>query len=214
MDMNDSPQNEQMGALRSTILFEYIRNRESTTIEIATEHYAIGYIFHGSCSVVTGACREDVTERCPYVLERGSHLIESKTDENNVFEQIVIHLNSSDQHSNCHIRIEDERLESVVLEAITKNVSLEELADRCYVSVSTFKRRFRKRFSISPHKWFLDRKLEIAYRIIINTDLPIVEVAQLCGFVNVSHFISAFKRKYSVTPASLRRREHLDGENR
>lgn len=191
---------------RSAILFEYVRNRKNATLEVATEHYAVGYIFHGSCRVVTDDLSHDVSERCPYILERGHHIIESTTDENSVFEQIVMHLDSGSMPVSSTQTTEDERLESVVLSAVTENVSLEELADRCYVSVSTFKRRFRRRFSISPHRWFLLRKLELAYRIILSTDQSIAEVARLCGFINASHFISSFKRHYRVTPATLRRR--------
>lgn len=200
-------------APRSAILFEYVRNVKDATLEVATEHYAVGYIFHGSCRVITDDMSHDVSEHCPYILERGHHIIESTTDENSVFEQIVMHLDPSSMPATSSITTEDERLESVVLGAVTENVSLEELAERCCVSVSTFKRRFRRRFSISPHRWFLQRKLELAYRIILGTDQSIAEVSRLCGFINASHFISSFKRYYRVTPATLRRRSKVREED-
>jgi AraC-like DNA-binding protein len=102
------------------------------------------------------------------------------------------------------------RLENVVMGAVVENLSLEELAERCFVSVSTFKRHFRKRYSMPPHQWFIIRKLDLAYRMILATDVPITEIARLCGFTNSSHFIAAFKRRYDTTPASLRR-DHRSG---
>ena len=144
------------------------------------------------------------------MLERGKHIIESKPDCNGVFEHIVMHLDKLDQQSESAVDVEDSRLESVVMSAVAENLTLEELAERCFVSVSTFKRRFRKRFSIPPHQWLVIRKLELAYRILLATDVAVTEVARLCGFTNSSHFIAAFKRRYNTTPASLRRANSVD----
>lgn len=108
--------------------------------------------------------------------------------------------------------VDDKRLESVVMGAVAENLTLEELAERCFVSVSTFKRRFRKRFSLPPHKWFIVRKLDLAYRMILATDVAVTEVARLSGFTNSSHFIAAFKRRYNITPASLRRQQRKEQE--
>ena len=118
-----------------------------------------------------------------------------------------MHLDKSDIAPENINEDNDKRLESVVMGAVAENLTLEELAERCFVSVSTFKRRFRKRFSLPPHKWFIIRKLDLAYRMILATDVAITEVARLSGFTNSSHFIAAFKRRYSTTPASLRREQ-------
>jgi AraC-like DNA-binding protein len=108
------------------------------------------------------------------------------------------------------IERDEKRMEDVVMGAVAENLSLDKLAERCYVSVSTFKRHFRKRYSMPPHQWFIIRKLDLAYRMILATDVPVTEIARLCGFTNSSHFIAAFKRRYNTTPASLRR-DHRNG---
>jgi AraC-like DNA-binding protein len=112
------------------------------------------------------------------------------------------------------IERDEKRMEDVVMGAVAENLSLDKLAERCYVSVSTFKRRFRKRFSMSPHRWFIHRRLELAYRMILATDVSITEIARLCGFTNPSHFISAFKRRYGTTPTALRRDNRRNRENK
>lgn len=188
----------------SAVLFEYVKNSSNATTSIATEYYAIGYIIHGSCHVATRDGSFHVPEQCLYVLERGKHIIKSKTDCNGVFEQVVMHL-EDENIDNYEMSHEDSRLESVVMGAVADNLTLDELARRCFVSVSTFKRRFRRRYSLPPHKWFILRKLDIAYRMLLTTDVAVSEVARLCGFTNSSHFIAAFKRRYHITPASLRR---------
>ena len=191
----------------TALLFEYIKSSSASTSSISTEHYAIGYIIHGNCRVHSESRSFDIPEQCLYVLERGKHIIRNSPDCNGVFEQIVMHLDKSDIAPENINEDNDKRLESVVMGAVAENLTLEELAERCFVSVSTFKRRFRKRFSLPPHKWFIIRKLDLAYRMILATDVAITEVARLSGFTNSSHFIAAFKRRYSTTPASLRREQ-------
>lgn len=208
--MSHNEQPTQLNQPRAALLFEYVKSSSCSTSSIATEHYAIGYVIHGNCRVHS-ACRSfDLPEQCLYVLERGKHIIESKPDCNGVFEHIVMHLDKLDQQAESSVDVEDRRLESVVMSAVAENLTLEELAERCFVSVSTFKRRFRKRFSVPPHQWLVIRKLELAYRILLATDVAVTEVARLCGFTNSSHFIAAFKRRYNTTPASLRRANRVD----
>lgn len=194
----------------TALLFEYIKSSSTSTSSISTEHYAIGYIIHGNCRVHSESRSFDIPEQCLYVLERGKHIIRNNPDCNGIFEQIVMHLDRSDVAVGATAEVDDKRLESVVMGAVAENLTLEELAERCFVSVSTFKRRFRKRFSLPPHKWFIVRKLDLAYRMILATDVAVTEVARLSGFTNSSHFIAAFKRRYNITPASLRRQQRKE----
>ena len=208
--MSASTQQPSDNQPKAALLFEYIKSSASSTSSIATEHYAIGYIIHGNCCVHSDCRSFDIPEQCLYVLERGRHIIENRPDCNGVFEQVVMHIDASDIHSDVVADADGSRLENVVMGAVVENLSLEELAERCFVSVSTFKRHFRKRYSMPPHQWFIIRKLDLAYRMILATDVPITEIARLCGFTNSSHFIAAFKRRYDTTPASLRR-DHRSG---
>ena len=100
---------------------------------------------------------------------------------------------------------DDERFAQAIEYGLRSVVAVEELAEMCCQSVSTFKRRFRARYSISPHRWFTLRKLEIAYKIILERDIAIVELTKLCGFNNTSHFIAAFRKRYGISPARLSR---------
>jgi AraC-like DNA-binding protein len=210
--MHNNDQCASQRKAQAAVLFEYIRNTENATFSIATEHYAIGYIFHGNCRIVSGCKHHDVPECCLYILERGEHIIKNSTDPNGIFEQVVIHLEPENIASTETTDSEDARMEQVVMAAVAENLSLEELAERCYVSVSTFKRRFRRRYSLSPHRWFILRRLDLAYRLTLATDIAVTEIARLCGFTNPSHFISAFKRHYSTTPATLRRTTRSEGK--
>lgn len=111
---------------------------------------------------------------------------------------------------------EDERFTRAIEYGLRYAVAVEELAEMCCQSVSTFKRHFRARYSISPHRWFTMHKLEIAYKILLERDIAIVELTKLCGFNNTSHFIAAFRKRYGISPARLGkqlREEKQDRDN-
>jgi AraC-like DNA-binding protein len=118
------------------------------------------------------------------------------------------------ENANEETERENERFAKALKYGIENSASIEELAAMCYQSPSTFKRRFRERYSISPHKWLLEKKLEIALHIIKEQNIAIAELTRLCGFTNTSHFIHLFRTRYGTSPArlakQLRKVEGLD----
>ena len=104
-----------------------------------------------------------------------------------------------------YIRIENERLAKALEYGIKSTATIEELAAMCYQSVSTFKRRFRVRYSQPPHKWLTEQRLALTREAILTTSLPLGDIVEASGFINSSHFISLFRRHYGITPARLRR---------
>ena len=102
---------------------------------------------------------------------------------------------------------DEERFNRAIEYGLINPVCIDELAAICCQSVSTFKRRFRARYSMSPHRWLVNYKLEIAYNIILEHDISTIELTKVCGFSNPSHFISLFRRRYGMTPSQLAKRE-------
>lgn len=103
---------------------------------------------------------------------------------------------------------EEERFAQAIEIGLRTTTAIEELANICCQSVSTFKRRFRERYSMSPHKWFMIHKLQLAYKIIEEQNVTIGELTKLCGYNNTSHFIATFRKRYGISPARLSRQLH------
>lgn len=99
---------------------------------------------------------------------------------------------------------ENERLEQAIVEGVIQGLSIEELAEICCCSPSTFKRRFVDQYNVSPHRWILQCRIRLACRILSLTDISISEVASTCGFINTSHFIAKFKHFAGTTPHQYR----------
>lgn len=80
------------------------------------------------------------------------------------------------------------------------NITLEELAQLTNMSLSTFKREFKKIYKAAPASYFRDRKLEKSLELLSSTDLRATDIAYECGFTNISHFSRTFKEVYGISP--------------
>jgi len=83
---------------------------------------------------------------------------------------------------------------------VVNNVSLDELAFICNLSLSTFKRRFMKIYGIAPGKWLLQKRMELAGDLILKNGERPGEVFYKVGYENHSSFSQSFKQYFGVTP--------------
>ena len=84
-------------------------------------------------------------------------------------------------------------------------VTLEALAQECGLSRSHFARAFKKTTGLPAHRWLLDRRIERARELLLNSRLPIADVADRCGFANQSHLTRVFTNALGVSPGEWRR---------
>jgi len=96
------------------------------------------------------------------------------------------------------------QLHQIMEENYASNMKLEEYAQLCHLSLSSFKRAFTKHYQQSPAKWILNKKLQLATRLLQLTDKPINEISFQCGFESTSHFIRVFKKYTHLTPKQFR----------
>lgn len=93
--------------------------------------------------------------------------------------------------------------------------SLAEAAAIADMSPAGFSRFFRQMTGRSFTGWVHEVQISEACRLLSRTGQPIMEVAAVAGFENLSHFNRIFKRLRGCTPSQFRRRhavfhEHFD----
>ncbi|WP_394749690.1 helix-turn-helix domain-containing protein [Spongiimicrobium salis] len=88
-----------------------------------------------------------------------------------------------------------------VVETNTLNkLTLKELAFLSNMSVSTFKREFKKHFNTPPIRWFQEKRLEHSAFLLKSKSIRPSDIFEETGYENLSNFIQAFKAKFGVTP--------------
>ena len=90
-----------------------------------------------------------------------------------------------------------------VLTYISENFAnlktVQEVADKFFISPTTLLRNFNKYLCISPRKYLEQVKLSNAVQL-LNQGSSVTEASLNSGFSDVSHFIVLFKKKFGTSP--------------
>lgn len=70
----------------------------------------------------------------------------------------------------------------------------------------TLKENFRNILKTSIYQFYNDERLKKAHFLIQQTNIPLKEIAFMCGFNDYTNFFKAFKKKYHYTPSDLNRK--------
>ncbi len=95
-------------------------------------------------------------------------------------------------------------LEKRLREAIATDISLHALAEDCGLSHVQMIRRFRSAFGHTPSEHLYALRLERAKELLLQTALPIKEIARDCGFENEYYFSNFFKKHQGLSPTAYR----------
>ena len=85
-----------------------------------------------------------------------------------------------------------------------RNICIEELAQLAHLSVSALERRFKKHLAKTPNQFINEIRLENARRLLVETQLPVSQIAYECGFSEPSYFSKQFKRLFGEMPSQIR----------
>ena len=96
------------------------------------------------------------------------------------------------------------RLSDFIEENLGNPLSLESMANQVSLNALYLPRAFKKAFGQTPHQYLLQRRVERAKVMLINTELPISEIALTTGFSSQSHLSHWFSKFTGVSPAAFR----------
>lgn len=86
------------------------------------------------------------------------------------------------------------------------DLSLATLAAVAGLSPSHFARRFKGATAEAPHRYVLARRVNGAKRLLLETDMPLAEVAATTGFSSQAHLTGIFGRATGMPPGAYRTR--------
>lgn len=92
-----------------------------------------------------------------------------------------------------------------IIEAnLFSQISIDELAQKTNLSLSSFKREFKKIYNDSPASYIKTKRLERAAELLLISDERITDIAFDCGFNDLTNFTKSFHDKYETTPTNYR----------
>lgn len=96
----------------------------------------------------------------------------------------------------------------MVIDHSLKVKDLPELAALCHMSLSTFKRRFKRTFHAPAHTWIAARKAHFIYSEIVNTRKTFGEIAEQFNISSSAYLTVFCKQHFGQTPQEIRRRRY------
>lgn len=95
-----------------------------------------------------------------------------------------------------------------VIELMERNLveplSLVRIARHAGMSRRQIERLFEKEMGRSPARYYLEIRLDRARHLLMQSSLPVIEVAVACGFVSASHFAKCYREVYARSPQQER----------
>lgn len=86
-----------------------------------------------------------------------------------------------------------------ILENITEEFSLEELARQVNLSCSQYKQKFKKQVGTSPRNFINQQKIEYSKSLLLS-GLSVTEIAMRLNFTTSNYFSRVFKKYTLLTP--------------
>ena len=83
-------------------------------------------------------------------------------------------------------------------------LDLETFAEALHVSRFHLLREFKRSVGLSPHKFQMQNRIRKARKLMLDTSIPLTEVALAAGFYDQSHFIRCFRKFAGMTPSKFR----------
>ena len=95
-----------------------------------------------------------------------------------------------------------------IIEFMEANISeplpLVDIAGYVGLSRRQIERLFHQHMGRSPARYYLEVRLDRARHLLIQSSLPVVDVAIACGFISASHFSKCYREMYGKSPLQER----------
>lgn len=98
-----------------------------------------------------------------------------------------------------------ERIERYIINHLQDKFSLQSICDVFYLSDSHIVRLFKETYGITPYRYYLNQKTELAKSLLINTELSIDSICTKLNYSDRNHFFVAFKQVTGMSPYRYRR---------
>jgi AraC-like DNA-binding protein len=85
-----------------------------------------------------------------------------------------------------------------------EDISLEDMASLCNLSVRHLSRYFQKLYNKAPHEYLMGVRFQAAVSLLQNSRNNIKEIAERSGYDSVFSFSRAFKKKLGVSPKKFK----------
>jgi len=93
-----------------------------------------------------------------------------------------------------------------------EEIHLDTIARKFWVSPSYLSRQFKSKVGVNITRFITERRIQVAQRLLITSDLNITEIALQLGFKNANYFNAVFKKVQGISPREYRKHKRINGD--
>jgi AraC family transcriptional regulator len=97
------------------------------------------------------------------------------------------------------------RITDWMAEHVAEEFDLARLATQAGLSKFHFHRLFKSATGVSPSRYHLNLRMDVARRLLRETPKSVLAIALEVGYANPSHFAQLFRRETGLSPSNYRR---------
>lgn len=105
----------------------------------------------------------------------------------------------------------ENRMATIIMymnEHFTDDLNLEKIANRFYISKSHLCYYFKNSMGTTVLNYLKDLRLAHAAKLAVTTQKKSIDIGLECGYDSVSNFLRDFKKKYGVSPMTMRKQNN------
>jgi AraC-like DNA-binding protein len=110
------------------------------------------------------------------------------------------------KNNSSNSKIDITGLHTELLQVTGEIPKLSDIAKKYNVTPFKLNQIFFENYNQSIYNFLANQRLDQAYQCLLKTDIPMKTLAHKIGYSHVNHFIAAFKKKFGVTPGSIRKK--------
>ena len=143
------------------------------------------------------------------VTKYKSEKLSDKLDVKSVAIKILsLFIAASDQESKVTLPNPEEKFSALLAyinQNLERSISNAELSKLYYQHPNHFVRFFKKKTGMTPQKYIMEKRIQMAKRLIEQTELKFSDIAVQTGFCDAPHLSKVFKKFYSLSPQEYRK---------
>ncbi len=160
--------------------------------------------FEGQEKVITFSCLNRISE----LRRQINHCCKLSDDcEKRLLLSMILNIYRACEKDN---QVNIPHLLSCAVEAMNNDENLKEgvnkLVQLSGYSYSHLYRLIKHYYSMTPHDFVVNLKLDTSYNKLIHSDISAEDIAESVGFRSLSHFNKIFTEKYGISPAKLKKK--------
>lgn len=87
---------------------------------------------------------------------------------------------------------------------IYRKVSIDKISEQLNISKSQITREFHRAYGVAPYQYILDKKIQVAKRLLVSSGMRITQISALLSFSDTYYFSNLFKQKTGMSPLKYR----------